>query len=185
MNVSGLKVFVPILLVFTTACAALMSPTPEPPPPSTAPEASTPPAATSVAKAEAPAAKPAAKAPAPSPAPVAASKPGAAPPKQESPAALDLKTLEQQLRETKAIGVMTKLSIKNQVDDLIEQFRAYYEGQLKTTLADLRRPYEMLLMKVLAVIQDADPALAKKINASREAIWGILADRDKFARAAS
>jgi hypothetical protein len=177
LNVAALKVFVPIVLVFITACAALVRPAPEPEPPP--PAASTPPAAKSVAKAEAPATKPAAKAP------VAASKPAAAPPKLESPAALDLKTLEQQLRETKAIGVMTKLSIKNQVDDLIERFRAYYQGQLKTTLADLRRPYEMLLMKVLAIVQDADPALAKKINASREAIWGILADRDKFARAAS
>ena len=101
------------------------------------------------------------------------------------PAPLDLKTLEQQLKETKAIGVMTKLSLKNQVDDLIEQFRDFYQGRLKTTLADLRRPYDMLLMKVLSVLQDGDPALARAIHASREAIWGILADREKFAKVGS
>jgi hypothetical protein len=33
------------------------------------------------------------------------------------------------------------------------------------------------------VLQDGDPALAHAINASREAIWGILSDRDKFAQA--
>ena len=39
----------------------------------------------------------------------------------------------------------------------------------------------MLLLKVLALLQDSDPSLAGAIVASREAIWGILADRAKFA----
>ena len=94
---------------------------------------------------------------------------------------LDMKSLETRLKETKGIGVFTKLALKNQVDDLLKQFRAYYQGQLKTTLAELRRPYEMLLLKVLALLQDSDPPLAGAIVASREAIWGILADPAKFA----
>ena len=98
---------------------------------------------------------------------------------------LDLAALKARLRETDAIGMFTKLSLKNQVDDLLDQFRAYYQGRIKTTLAELRRPYELLLMKVLAVLQDGDPALAHAINASREAIWGILADRDTFAKVAA
>ena len=108
--------------------------------------------------------------------------PAAVATKPAAPAPLDLKTLEQQLKETTAIGVMTKISLKNQVDDLLEQFRDYYQGRLKTTLAELRRPYELLLMKVLAVLQDGDPARARAINASREAIWGVLADPNKFAK---
>jgi hypothetical protein len=100
--------------------------------------------------------------------------------KQDAPP-LDLKSLETRLKETKAIGVFTKLALKNQVDDLLNQFRAYYQGRLKTTLAELRRPYEMLLLKVLALLQDTDPPLAGAIVASREAIWGILADPAKFA----
>ena len=91
-----------------------------------------------------------------------------------------MKSLETRLKETKAIGVFTKLALKNQVDDLLSQFRAYYQGHLKTTLAELRRPYEMLLLKVLALLQDTDPPLAGAIVASREAIWGILADPVKF-----
>ncbi len=94
---------------------------------------------------------------------------------------LDLKSLETRLKETPAIGTFTKLSLKNQVDDLLDQFRAYYQGALKTTLAQLRRPYEMLLLKVLSLLQDADPPLAQAIVASREAIWGILSDPAKFA----
>jgi biotin operon repressor len=38
----------------------------------------------------------------------------------------------------------------------------------------------MLLLKVLALLQDSDPSLARTISGSREAIWGILADPDKF-----
>lgn len=101
--------------------------------------------------------------------------------KQDASPTLDLKSLETRLKETKAIGVFTKLALKNQVDDLLNQFRAYYQGRLKTTLAELRRPYEMLLLKVLALLQDTDPPLAGAIVASREAMWGILADPAKFA----
>ena len=101
--------------------------------------------------------------------------------KPPSTPTLDLKSLEARLKDTQAIGVFTKLALKNQVNDLLEQFRAFYQGRLKITLAELRRPYEMLLQKVLALLQDSDPPLAGAIVASREAIWGILADPAKFA----
>ncbi len=35
-------------------------------------------------------------------------------------------------------------------------------------------------MKVLSLLQDHDQALAKDINASRDAIWGVLTDRQKL-----
>lgn len=102
--------------------------------------------------------------------------------KPKAPPALDLTSLETRLKETKAIGVLTKIALKNQVDDLLDQFRAFYKGVAKTTLADLRQPYDLLLLKVLSLLQDSDPALAAAIVGSREAIWGILADREKFAK---
>ena len=150
-----------------------------------APPATTPtPAAKSMAKAGAPAAKAPAKAPAPATA-------AAQPPKkdvvaqaagsQKAAAPLDLTSLEARLKDTEAIGVMTKIALKNQVDDLLDQFRAFYAGKLKTTLAELRRPYDLLVLKVLSLLQDSDPSLAAAIAASREAIWGILSDPKKFA----
>ncbi|MGH8479916.1 MAG: hypothetical protein ACREXK_10130 [Gammaproteobacteria bacterium] len=102
-------------------------------------------------------------------------------PVKQAPPPLDLKSLEARLKETKAIGVFTKLALKNQVDGLLNQFRAFYQGRHKTTLAELRRPYDLMLLKVLALLQDTDPPLAAAIVASREAIWGILADPAKFA----
>jgi len=93
---------------------------------------------------------------------------------------LDVAALKARLRDTNAIGGFTKLALKNQVDDLLKQFRAHYESGQKTSVASLRQPYNMLVLKVLALVQDSDPSLARTISGSREAIWGILADPEKF-----
>lgn len=93
---------------------------------------------------------------------------------------LDLTALIARLRDTDAIGMFTKLALKNQVDDLLKQFHKHYQGGQHIDVASLRQPYNMLLLKVLALIQDGDPPLARSISGSREAIWGILADREKF-----
>ena len=92
---------------------------------------------------------------------------------------LDVAALKARLRDTNAIGVFTKLALKNQVDDLMQQFRTHHQSG-QPSVASLRQPYDMLVLKVLSVVQDNDPALARTISASREAIWGILADPEKF-----
>lgn len=86
------------------------------------------------------------------------------------------------MKATSAIGALTKLSLKNQVDDLLGRFRAFHQGERPPSLAELRPSFELLLMKVLSLLQDKDAALARDIEASREAIWSVLSDRDKFAR---
>jgi hypothetical protein len=93
---------------------------------------------------------------------------------------LDFSSLGTRLRETKAIGVLTKLSVKNQADDLIEKFRAYHRRQSAVPLTDLRSSYELLVLKILSLVQDGDPPLAKEIDRSRAAIWDVLADQRKF-----
>ena len=128
--------------------------------------------------AKAPAKTPASPAPAAQP-----SKKESAPPDIARPSAppLDLTSLEQRLKDTNAIGLLTKITLKNQVNDLLDQFRAFYQGKIKTDLANLRRSYDLLVLKVLSLLQDGDRALSTAIASSREAIWGILADPAKFA----
>jgi len=123
-------------------------------------------------------------------APAAASAPAAkAPPRKPddpvaavAPAAplLDVAALRARLRETAAIGILAKISLRSKVDDLLESFRSHYDGGQKTSLAALRRPYDALITKVLDMLQDGDPSLARSISSSREAIWEILADRERF-----
>jgi hypothetical protein len=93
-----------------------------------------------------------------------------------------LGSLEQRLKDTKAIGVFTKLSLKNQVDDLLGQLRAFHKGAAKTPPAVLRQKYDTLIIKVLTLLQDGDPQLASAIASSREALWGILMDPQKFSQ---
>ena len=130
-----------------------------------------------VAKADAP--KPAAR---PVPSATTPAKPAPAPAPTAAAPALDLKALEERLKGTDAIGVLTKLSLKNQVDDLVTRFRAFHAGSRPPTLAELRPTFDLLLMKVMSLLQDKDAALARDIQASREAIWGVLADAAKLAR---
>lgn len=93
---------------------------------------------------------------------------------------LDVAALKARLRDTPAIGVFTKLALRNQMDDLLQRFRTHHLGGQKTGVAHLRQPYDLLVLKVLAVVQDGDPSLARTISGSREAIWIILADPEQF-----
>jgi hypothetical protein len=170
------------------------APTPPPVATPTAPTSPQPVAGPTPSAPSSPAPKPAAPSPS-QPKPAAPPAPGATNPvppaasKTQSPATvkpaaiptLDLNALKEEVRSTSAIGVFTKLTLKNQVDDLLDDFRDYHEGKSKRTMTDLRRAYDLLLMKVLSLLQDKDQRLASSIVSSREAIWDLLADAKKFA----
>jgi hypothetical protein len=95
-------------------------------------------------------------------------------------ATLDLNGLETRLRDTRAIGVLTKISLKNQVDALLDEFRHFHDGDAGIELSRLREEYDLLVMKVLSLLQPRDPALAHDVAASREALWGLLVDPQTF-----
>jgi hypothetical protein len=168
-----------LFFLLMAGCAGVERTPPESGAPAAAVEPKTHSTDQGVAKAESPETKTPAKVPAERPGKKSSATPS--PEKKETSPPLDLTALETRLKETKAIGVFTKITLKNQVDDLLDQFRAYYQGRIKTTLAELRQPYDMLLLKVLSLLQDGDPELARAIVSSREAIWGILTDPAKFA----
>ena len=170
MRGTGWSILVALLVLFTAGCARDKPETPVPEPKAVAarPVAPPAPARPAAPRVAGRGAAPVARAP-------VARTPAAAPP-------LDLKALTQQLRETKAIGIFTKIALKNQVDDLLDAFRKHYQGNNATlAMTDLRRSFDLLMMKVLTLLQDEDQMLASAIVSSREAIWGVLADPKKFA----
>jgi hypothetical protein len=130
--------------------------------------------------------KPVVKAPPKTPAPVAhappSPKPQSAPPVRAETPTLGLDALEQRLKDTDAIGIFTKITLKNQVDDLLKQFKAHHHGNSKTPIAQLRQGYDQLLLNVNDLLKNGDPSLARQIMASREAIWNVLTDPVKFAK---
>jgi len=162
-----------VVILLSTGCMHDRKPETPPPPSTKTPSTTTP--STSKAKPSAPTTA--------KTVPPATTKPQAAAPSKASPAnpTLDLESLEARLKQTKAIGLMTKLSLKNQVDDLLDEFRRHHAGKPTPTVAELRRSYDLLMMKVLSLLQDHDQTLASDIVSSRERIWGLLADPKKFA----
>lgn len=141
------------------------------------PAASKPPAKPAPAPARAPSTTApndrAVEAPAP-PAPALA----AAPP---PPSDIDLEKLEAKLRDTDAIGFMTKLTLKNQIDDLVADFRAYHDGDRNNQLASLRERFNLLLMKVSSLLQEKDAPLQREIAGARDSLWAMLANPQQFA----
>ncbi|MCM2308846.1 MAG: hypothetical protein NDI91_15405 [Sulfuritalea sp.] len=112
------------------------------------------------------------------PSPIAPPAPTPVARKLEPP--LDVAALKTRLRETRAIGAFAKLALSNQMDDLVREFRSLHLGGQSNSVAKLRHRYDLLVLKVLVLIQDGDPPLARTIAGSREAIWTILADPEQF-----
>jgi hypothetical protein len=177
---------VAVLLLLAVSCARSKPEMTIPEPKIAAPQPVAPRPATTPPEPTAPRPKPA-TAPVPAPRAGAPAQPAATKvslPVAKAPAtapSLDLTALKQRLKDTKAIGLFTKIALKNKIDDLLGQFRAYHQGKARVTMTELRRSYELLLMKVLSLLQDEDQALASAIVSSREAIWALLTDPKKFA----
>jgi len=86
------------------------------------------------------------------------------------------------IRKTGAIGFFTKLALKNQIDDLLSEFREFHDKASNTELAFLKDQFNLLLMKVITLLQDDDTKLFQDIVSAREILWTNLADPEKFER---
>ena len=114
--------------------------------------------------------------PAPVEEPLAAEEPAA-----EPAPTLDLDTLETRLRKTKAIGLFTKLELKNQVGELLEEVTAYHANRSDLELEQLEEHFDLLMMKLLLLLQDDDPELHHDIADARPFLWDTLSNPQKFA----
>ncbi len=94
---------------------------------------------------------------------------------------LDLDGLESRLRQSDALGLFTKLELKNQVGDLIDEIEGYHGHQSELTLEQLEQRFDLLLMKLLVLLQDKDPDLHADISDARGALWATLSNPVQFA----
>lgn len=174
-----------VILAFAAGCGTASAPPEAKAPVAPAPGPAAAPARSAAATSAPlpPLASAAAKAPPPAKASAAPAPSAGAAAGPAAPGALDLKSLEKRLKDTNAIGLMTKLSLNNQLDDLVAKFRAFHDGRRPPTLTELRPGFELMLMKVLSLVQDQDSGLANDINAARGAMWEVLSDREKFTKA--
>jgi hypothetical protein len=102
-------------------------------------------------------------------------------PAEQATDTMDLDALKYGLRKSKAIGLFTKLELKSQVDDLMDDFDHYHRQDSGLSIDQLKDRFGLLLMKLLVLLQDGDPALHANIVNARAALWETLADPFQFA----
>ena len=83
-------------------------------------------------------------------------------------------SLKERLKNTKAIGVFTKLAIRNDIVDLVDEINRYrQQSKLQEKLQDLRSNFDGLLLKIIALLEE-DPDLSEALYVGRESIWKSL-----------
>jgi len=93
----------------------------------------------------------------------------------------DLNALVSRISQSKALGLFTKLSLKHDVDGLLENVRKYHDGSGDGSLEQLRERYDVLVHKLMILLQEKDGELVKSIDDGRDKLWAILSDHEKFA----
>jgi hypothetical protein len=116
---------------------------------------------------------------APAPATEPAPAPPAPPPAQ--PPQISLEELGARIKATPAIGTFSKLALKNDIDDLVDDLRGYHENH-RGDIEDLHQRYEALVLKLLALLEDDEPELALALSRSRDDIWSRLVNPVEFAK---
>ena len=88
----------------------------------------------------------------------------------------NIDTLIERMKQTSAIGVISKLSLKNKVDDLLEQAEELKAEQSNSDNSQqklaLREDFEGLILKTVALLNKGeDFTLAEDIYLAREELW--------------
>ena len=95
---------------------------------------------------------------------------------------IDLDDLIKRVGDSKAIGLLTKVSLKREIDAFKADLKAVHDGATKSTLAQLHERYDLMVHKLMTVLQAKDPGLAREISEARNFLWSKLADPNEFRR---
>jgi len=90
--------------------------------------------------------------------------------------------VERQLWETATIGTLTKLSLKSELESLLEAFSRLHLGDGEHELSHLIRRFDLLLIRTLGLLRSQDPALVGLLREIRPEIVATLSHPDRYAR---
>ena len=94
---------------------------------------------------------------------------------------LDVVTLKVRLRETSAIGLVTKIALKQDIERLIHGLADYHAGRTATPLATLHEMYSTLVTRTVGLLEHDETELARELTSSSDRLWTELSDPDRFA----
>jgi len=89
---------------------------------------------------------------------------------------VDLEILGGMLAKTSAVGFLTKLSLKKDIDKVLARMEKFHDGGGKYTLEQLEEQYNLLLMKISAHLQDKDLTTHRHLCNAWLVIWEDLKD---------
>ena len=94
--------------------------------------------------------------------------------KPEEQISVDIEALKTRLKDTDAIGVFTKLAIRSDILDLVDEINRYRkQTKLESKINEVRASFDGLLLKMVALLE-GDPTLSRDLYVSRESIWKSL-----------
>jgi len=93
---------------------------------------------------------------------------------------VDFETLEKGIRNTKAIGGLSKLKLSGDINKMVADLKTYHAGDSPHTLEQHREQYDLLYMKVMSQVQDKDPELFNKLCNAWDPLWAELQDEDNL-----
>jgi hypothetical protein len=94
----------------------------------------------------------------------------------------DLEALVDRISHSKALGFFTKLSLKLDIDGFLKMVKEYHDkGGAEETLEQLHERYEVMVHKLVVLLQNEDEELVESIEDGRDKLWARLADAKKFA----
>ena len=99
---------------------------------------------------------------------------------QQKADVIDLESLENSIRKTDAIGLAEKLSLKRDLNRLVEKLQAFHKGLEADNIEKLESSFHKLVNKTLTLLRAEDPDLHQRISAGRSGIWAVLRDRETF-----
>lgn len=91
-----------------------------------------------------------------------------------------INALLQRFKDTNAVGVFTKLSIKNNITRLNQSFGHYHQGKRPPAIEELRERYDLMVQEIMVLLQNKDPELAKDLYAARSMLWSCLVEPDQY-----
>lgn len=92
---------------------------------------------------------------------------------------VDLEMLASALRETRSLGPMSKLRLKSDINKMLRRIDAWHSGKNKYTVKQLQEQYDLLLMKIAALLQEKDFTLHQKLCNAWASIWVDLLDPER------
>jgi len=93
---------------------------------------------------------------------------------------IDFETLEKKVSETNAIGLMTKLKLKGDINKLLSELKTFHAGNNLLTHEQHREQYDLFYMKVVSLVQEKDLELFHQLCNAWDPIWNSLHDENNF-----